>query len=390
MCRLTPSSALIALALASALACGHAHQTDRKGPRTITVAAVWPWSARHDFNYGEGLELAVDEINAAGGIGGRPVRVERHDDHESVDEGRLIAQQLVKDSSVLAVIGHLHSYVTVPAAAVYDLAGLPLVAPTSTDPQLTTQGYQHVFRTIFTDRQSGREMADYAAARGYHTIAIYYVRSDYGRALANAFEEEANARDLHVVDRQSYDPEAVTSDRTFEDVVNDWKRRRLDAIFIAGQVPEAATFVGEVGRQGLRAAVLGGDALGGPALTSLGHAAEGVVVPTPFPPDAPWSAAAHMRAAFARRYGHEPDAAAALGYDAMMLLADAMRRARSLDRAGVTSALRATHEWPGVTGLMSFDARGDLIRPSISLMAVHGGAFVYLPDRGREVSDASR
>src|SRR5207244_3310024 len=104
----------------------------------VVVAAVWPWALRKDLRYGEGLDLAVDEVNRGGGVNGRTLRVTRVDDRESVDEGRLAAQRIAGDPDVVAVIGHLQSYVTVHAAAVYDLSGLVLVSPASTDAELTS------------------------------------------------------------------------------------------------------------------------------------------------------------------------------------------------------------------------------------------------------------
>src|SRR5690606_39739667 len=108
----------------------------------IVIGAPWPWEARSALGYSKGLDMAVAEINGAGGVLGRPLRIKRVDDRESVAEGRLAAQQLAEDREVVAVIGHLQSYVSVPAAAIYDMAGLVMIAPTSTDPRLTSQGYR--------------------------------------------------------------------------------------------------------------------------------------------------------------------------------------------------------------------------------------------------------
>ncbi|HVG44263.1 MAG TPA: ABC transporter substrate-binding protein, partial [Longimicrobium sp.] len=136
--RSLPAFSLAALLLAAA-ACGEDDPGVERARRAaseggeIVVAAPWSWEARGgEILYGEGMDLAVEEINAGGGVGGRPLRVLRVEDRESVEEGRLVAQELGKNPEVAAVVGHLHSYVTVPAAAVYDLAGLPLLAPTST------------------------------------------------------------------------------------------------------------------------------------------------------------------------------------------------------------------------------------------------------------------
>ena len=138
-----------------------------RGEGDIVIGVAWPWAARREVRYGEGLDMAVAEINAAGGVGGRRIVLEREDDHESVDEGELVAQRLANDPNVVAVIGHLQSYVSVPASAIYDLSGILMIAPTATDPELTAHGYSRVFRATFTDAEVGRQMAEYAARQGY-------------------------------------------------------------------------------------------------------------------------------------------------------------------------------------------------------------------------------
>src|SRR5205809_1696457 len=93
------------------------HARAALGRGDIVVAAVWPWELRKELRYGQGLDLAAEEVNAAGGVNGRHVRLVRFDDHGTVDEGRLVAQRVASDPDIVAVIGHLQSYVTVPAAA---------------------------------------------------------------------------------------------------------------------------------------------------------------------------------------------------------------------------------------------------------------------------------
>src|SRR4029077_20616913 len=101
----------------------------------------------------------------AGAIGGRHLRVARYDDHESIDRGRIVAQKIADDPDVVAVIGHLQSYITVQTAGVYNQAGLVLVAPTATDPKLTQLGYPQVFRATFTDNSVGRHLAELVASQ---------------------------------------------------------------------------------------------------------------------------------------------------------------------------------------------------------------------------------
>ena len=351
------------------------------GDGNIVIAAPWPWEARGDeLRYAQGLDLAVKEINETGGIDGRQIRLIRPDDRQSVNEGRLIAQRLAEDPEVMAVIGHLQSYVTVPAAAIYDLAGLPLVSPMSTSAELTSRNYARIFRAIPTDRAIGRQMADYAIERGFRRAVIYYVRNEYGRALANAFEEryQQQSAEVEILARHSYDPGQDLSPRTLEPVLEAWANLVPDAIFLAGEVPLAGRIIAAIRAFGMDTPVLGPDAMSSSTLISEGgDAVEGTVVASFFHPDEPRDEVSEFVARFRATYDVGPDLASALGYDAVWLLARAMRVARTPAPAEVSEALHRM-EWRGVTGEFRFDERGELLDRRIVRLAVRGGEFKYL------------
>ena len=298
-----------------------------------------------------------------------------------MNQGRLLAERLAADKSVAAVIGHLQSYVTVPAAAIYEMAGVVLLAPAATDVELTKRGYTHVFRATFVDPEIGAQMADYARKRGYKRVAILYVRTDYGRALANAFEERAADNGTTVAARQSYDPNEVVIQGGLDVVMESWKRLELDAIFLAGEVPLAGRLIAGIRAAGVTIPILGGDAMSSPALIEGGgKATEGTVVAAIFHPDVPTTEVSRFVQKFHQRYGMDPDPSSALGYDAVHVLADAMKRARSLSGADIAVALHATRDLRGVTGPFTFNASGDLIGRKIVKLVVKSGQFRYLPD----------
>jgi branched-chain amino acid transport system substrate-binding protein len=347
----------------------------------VVIAAVWPWNAHREIRFAEGLQMAVDEVNATGGIHGRKLRLRKEDDNGSVNEGLLIAQRLADDPQVSAVIGHLQSYVTVPAAAIYQTGGLPMLSPASTDPALTSKGYTSVFRIIATDHQTGRQMAEFAAKRGYRRVAIYYVRNNYGRELANAFEERAAGTGVTVVARASYAPEAPADGRNFESTLGEWKEMELDAIFLAGEVPQAGYLVSEARRLGITIPVIGTDAMSSPALLTVGGpAVEGTVVASSFHAGEPRPEVRRFVEEFRKRYNADPDPGSALGYDAVMVLAEAMRRARSAAPDDLARTLHEMKDFDAVTGAISFDERGDLETRTLVKMVVRGGAFHYLGD----------
>jgi branched-chain amino acid transport system substrate-binding protein len=211
-------------------------------------------------------------------------------------------------------------------------------------------------------------------------MAIYYMRDDYGRGMANAFEETFTELGGSVIDRRSYDAADVENNRSVGGIVDDWKERSLDAVFIAGEAPQAAILMTEVKRKGLRLPLLGGDALGTPDLFRPDPAAvDGATIAAPFHPDDPRPRVRAFRTAFERRFGGPPDAAAALAYDSVQVLAEAMRRAKSSAPDQVRAALRTLDAWPGVTASFTFSETGDLVGRPITMIDTRAGRFVYSP-----------
>jgi len=382
------AAAWLLIAILATLACSGERSVDEQrldlamdDSGEIVVAAVWPWKAHADILYREGLELALEEVNRQGGPRGRPLRLRYEDDDGSVNQGRLVAQRLAGDPEVMAVIGHLQSFVTVPAAAIYDLAGLVLLAPTATSADLTSRSYQRVFRTTFTDVAVGRQMADYGISQGYQRMAIYYIRNDYGRDLANAFEERLAGLGHSVAARDSYDWDDEIRPESFKPIFDRWRQLELDAIFLAGEVPSAGRLIAEFRRGGIDIPLFGGDALFSSALLSAaGTGANGTVVPAIFHPEDPRPEVQSFVRRFEEAYDALPDAGSALGYDALRLLAHAMDQAPSLSSEDLAKTLHTIDSWQGVTGGITFDAKGDLKSVRLLKVIVRDGAFHYLPE----------
>jgi len=363
----------------------------RAGKGDITIAAAWPWELRKEIRYGEGLQMAMEEVNAEGGVAGRRLRLVRYDDKESIDEGRLVAQRIAQDPDVVAVIGHLQSYITVQAARVYDQAGLVLMAPTATAPDLTEQGFTRVFRATFTDETVGSQLADLAAARRLGSVGILYIRNTYGRNVANAFEMRAAQLGIRIAIRDSYDPSEQADARSFERILRVWKNQEIDVIMLAGEVPSAAIFVSQARAQGIEVPILGGDAMSSPGLMAVaGRAAEGMIVASFFHPDEPRQETARFVAAFQRRYGVAADAGSALGYDCVRVIARAMKQAGSVAPDDVAVALRTLAVNEGVTGTFRFDSHGEMVAKPIVMSIVRDGRFNYLaPVSSRPVRTSS-
>jgi branched-chain amino acid transport system substrate-binding protein len=348
----------------------------------VLVAIPFPWASYGETFFRDGLSMAVDEVNATGGVHGRRLRLLPFDDKSNVEEARRVAQRIAADPRVMAVIGHLQSSITVPTAAIYDRAGLVLLAPTSTDEALTQQGYTRVFRPTFTQDAVGRALARWAADRGLRRLGIYYVRDRYGRGMANAFEAQARELGLAISGRESYAAGEVVTTSTVAARLRAWSAIGIDGVLVAGELPSAATIVRGIHTADSTLLVLGGDAMSLPSMLATGAAAEGALIAAVYHPSEPRPAVEQFTGAYQRRFGREPDAVAAVGYDAIRLLAAAMRAAPSVAPADVAVALRQLRNWSGVTGSVAFDSLGNAIDKHFLKVRIRAGQFVFVESAG--------
>lgn len=344
----------------------------------LIIAAAWPWTARTVGLYAEGLDMAVEEINADGGVRGRNLRIVRGDDGESVDGGRLVAQRFADDPDVVAVIGHLNSHISIPAADIYERGGLLMMTPASTAPNLTRKGYKRVFRTVPNDEEIARQLADLASVQHWRKVYVVYVRTAYGEGLANAFELAATGRGVDVVGRGSYGNDGSGLEELVEDASLKRDAQGFDAVLLAGVPPEAGVAIAALRRGGVETPVFGGDALDTvELLASAGDAAEGVYVASVFHPDDPRPEPRAFRQAFEARYDRPPDSWAARGYETVHVLAQAMRAADSAAPEAVAAKLREQRSVKGITSTFRFDEHGDVVDKRLITAVVRDGQFVY-------------
>lgn len=340
----------------------------------IVVAAVWPYAAGGTL-YWEGIQMALEEINSRGGAAGRPIRVAKFDDHASVTEGMAIAQIIVGDPDIFAVIGHRNSFVAIPAADVYDRAGIVYIAPSATNPTLTRNGYKLTFRTIPSDIAIGQQMAEHIASQGHRRIAIAYSDDAYGRGLASAFEDAAHELGLLVVDRLSHFGDLQSTRST----VKKWRALDYDSIFVADVLPRAAEVIRLLRQAGAQPPIYGGDGLDGKQLWAIaGETAEGVVFGSVFDASDPDPEVQRFVQAFEQKHGQPPDAWAAQGYDALRLFAYAVESADEVTPTSIVEALRHIPSWRGVTGPHSFDESGEVIGKPVVRKVMQSGEFVFL------------
>ncbi len=343
----------------------------------IIIGAAYP-GAQTSFMLRQGIEMAVKEVNAAGGVFGRKLRIILKNDERSLTKGKVIAEEFAMNRDMIAFIGHLDSYISVPVSILYEFYGLVMMSPASTAQKLTRQGFRLVFRNIPNTDQYANQLAEFSYKRGFKRMVIYHIRDNYGREFANAFEKRAGKLGVKIVDRSAYD---LTSNAdNFQHDLNNWKEYyNFDAIFLAGVLPQAAIIISTARKMGITVPIVGSDRLASPnLLTIAGEAAEGTIAISSFNWRDPDPLALKFTKAFNERYGVLPSGAAAQGYDAVKVLAYAIKKAQSTVPTKVAEALRSTKNWHGVTGLTTFDEKGDVIDKELNLMIVRNGQFEYL------------
>ena len=348
----------------------------------IQIGAVAPWAKIANLGYyRQGIEMAADEINAAGGILGKKLDLIERDDEGSVSRGRIIAQEFATNLDMVAVLGHYNSHVSIPCSLVYEYYGLLMFSPASTSNRLTErEGFKLVFRNVETDRKIGARMAEFSRKHKFERLMILYSKDDYGRGLADAFEEKVEELGCSVQDRCGYD--VSSNPKNYRREFRTWKEDyAFDAVFIAGSMPDAAGFIVMLRQMGINVPIFGEASLDTPRLWEIGgDAAEGTIVASYFNPGDPDPVVRRFAENFEKRYAVLPDVWAAQGYDALKVLAFAMEQGRSAAPSKVADALRGIGNWKGVTGDHAFNRRGDVTEKHIVFKVVRGKKFEYIDE----------
>ncbi|AET69245.1 ABC-type branched-chain amino acid transport system, periplasmic component [Desulfosporosinus orientis DSM 765] len=343
-------------------------------PQEIVIGVVWPFEANNDL-FNEGIDLAVKEINSGGGVNGKELKLLKEDDNSEVVKGISIAESLAENKSVRAVIGHRNSFVSLPASAIYEQAGLPMLSPASTDPELTRNHYCYIFRSLPSDDEIARKLAEYMGGQGLRRMVVYYSADAYGTGLANSFEDQAKQNGITIVDCFNN----YSGIEELKRLRSRWQAFGYDGVFIAASMPGGAQFIHDAGQAGIKGTFATGDALDSPQLTVIGgKAADGTVVGSEFNPGSDRQEVQRFVQDFQETYHEKPNSDAALGYDAVRMLAAAMQKNGKEDRASIAEGLRNLGKWPGVCGVHELSAEGDDLGDLVVLKQLQGGKFVFL------------
>ena len=324
-----------------------------------------------------GVQLAIDDANTAGvEIGGKKVKLEVQceDDEANPTKATTVAQKLV-DSKVVAVVGHFNSGASIPASKIYSDAGIPQISPSSTNPKYTQQGFKTTFRVVAHDDQQGPTLGRYAIDNlKVKTVAVIDDSTAYGQGLADAFERTVKAGGAKVVAREH----TTDKDTDFKAILTKIKGLKPELIMFGGIDPQAGPMVKQMSELGIKAKFMGGDGMQTPNFIKIaGPAAEGVMASIPGLPKDKMPGGAQFLQKFKAKFGADVELFAPMGYDAVMVFVDAMKRAGSTEPAKFLPELAKT-KYQGVIGPIEFDEKGDLRNGPITIYVVKGAKWEAL------------
>jgi len=360
--------------LGLSLAIGTAYAADDV---TVVIGSAAPMSGPQAV-FGQdntnGVRMAINDLNKQNiMIGGKKViwKIDAQDDQADPKQATSVAQKFV-DEKVNGVVGHLNSGCTFPASRIYNNAGIPNITPSSTDPKIAEQGFKTFFRIIANDNALGAGLANYAKKElKAKTVAVIDDRTAYGQGVADVFAATAKKDGLKVLDREYTNDKATD----FSAILTKIKSTNPDVIFYGGMYTQAGPLARQLKQLGIKATLMGGDGICAPDLAKLGGdavngtvCAEGGSPLSQMPGGEAWK----------KRYDAEFGAKAfqiysPYSYDATMVLAKAMEKAKSTDPKKYLSYIQNI-DYNGVTkNKIHFMANGNLADPSITISKFEGG-----------------
>ena len=319
----------------------------------------------------KGVLLAIDEINAKGGVLGRPLQYLVEDTQSKAGEAVTAVKKLISRDKVVAVIGANASATSLEAAPICQNAKIPMMAISSTNPRVTEVG-DYIFRICFIDPFQGAVLAKFAATslHAKRVALLTAVNSPYSIGLSSVLRHDFTARGGEIVAEQKY----TEGEKDFRAQLTALRSSKPDVVAVTGFYAEAALICKQARDLGITVPFIGGDGWEAPQLIEIGgKAVENTYYSTYFSAENDAPEVRSFVARYRARWDNEvPEAVAALGYDAVYLIAAAMTKAGTTDSAPLRAAIAATKDFPGVTGRTTIDEKRNSAKAAVMLVVKNG------------------
>lgn len=312
----------------------------------------------------KGIKMAFDEINSKGGIKGKKIKLITEDNQGKNEETAKVVNRLITQDKVVALIGEVASSRSLIAAPLAQKYGIPMVSPSSTNPDVTSKG-DFIFRVCFIDPFQGLVMAKFAFENlKVKKAAIFRKNGDaYSEGLANVFSTEFKKLGGEIVKDIQYQPKDID----FKAQLSEIKAKKPEVIFIPGYYSDAGNIAKQAKQIELNATLLGGDGWDSPKLHEIGgQAINGQYFSNHYTTESTDPVVVEFIKKFKARYNDEtPDGLAALGYDAAKIVAQAIERAAEVNPKMIREELAKTKDFVGVTGKISMDAQRNAVKSAV-------------------------
>ncbi len=323
----------------------------------------------------KGIEMAVDKVNTSGGVLGKQIKLLTEDTQSKPEEAALAVTKLITRDKVRAILGEIASSRSLAAAPICQENKIPMVTPGSTNPEVTKKG-DYIFRVCYIDPFQGEVIAKFAyESMGLRKVAVITdVKNDYSIGLAQFFTETFTKLGGTVVGEQAYSE----GDTDFRAQLTAIKGLKPEAVVVPGYYQESALLIKQARDLSMNVPLLGGDGWDSNKLVAVGGAAmEGTYFTNHYAADDTSAIVQDFVRTYKARFNNEiPDAMAVLGYDAALILFDAMTRAGTDEPAKVRDALAATKDYPGVSGTTTIDAERNARKASV-IVKIQDGQFRF-------------
>ena len=314
----------------------------------------------------KGTELAIDEVNARGGVlNGQKLRLLTEDDQSKAGEPANIVKKFISNDKVAAVLGEVASSKSLEAAPICQTSQIPMISPASTNPKVTQIG-DYIFRVCFLDEFQGKCIARYATdtLKVKKAGVLIDVKQDYSTGLAGFIKENFTQLGGQIVAEKSYS----SGDKDFKAQLTAIKAAGPDVIFVPGYYTEVSEIARQARQLGIKAPLMGGDGWDSDRLVANGGTAlEGDYFTDHFTSEDQAPLIQDFVKKYKAKYGSAPDAMAALGYDSALLLADALKRAGTPDAAKLRAAIADTKDFQGVTGKITIDSGRNASKSAVMI-----------------------
>ncbi|MBF8275359.1 MAG: Extracellular ligand-binding receptor [Candidatus Brocadiaceae bacterium] len=350
--------------------------TEKKA-EIIKIGAMLPLSG-NAAQYGEwgknGISLAVDEINSKGGIKGNKIEVVYEDDAADPKKGVSAVNKLISIDKVKAIIGPLPSAVTLAVAPICEKYKIVIMS-SSSSPAITHAG-DYIFRNWPSDDFEGSAMAKYAIKKGFKKIAILHINNEYGLGVAKVFKREYSRLGGDLLITETY--QQGSSDMRAQ--IIKIKKYNPDAIYLIGHAKENGHVIKQLIDLNTKAKILGTVGIESPDLINIaGESANGIIYTAPtFDPKNTDTVVKTFQEAYARKYSTESNIFSAIMYDALKIIA-LMIEQYSYDSDEIKAGLYKLNNYPGVSGITTFDQNGDVIKPVV-FKTINNKQFVYISE----------